>query len=133
MRSRLVACMLATTFVANASLAAETIVVGSKNFAESRFLGELFAQLVEEKTDLEVERRLGLVGTEFVFEALHVVAKPRRNWFVGCEAEAIPESPPGALSQDLFPGLARRHLEFRQVVVRRIHVQFEIAALGDLE
>ncbi|MEE2776518.1 MAG: glycine betaine ABC transporter substrate-binding protein [Acidobacteriota bacterium] len=70
MRSRLVACMLATTLVANASLAADTIVVGSKNFAESRFLGELFAQLIEEKTDLEVERRLGLVGTEFVFEAL---------------------------------------------------------------
>ena len=49
---------------------AETIVVGSKNFAENRFLGELFAQLIEERTDLTVERRLGLAGSEFVFEAL---------------------------------------------------------------
>ena len=46
------------------------IVVGSKNFAENRLLGELFAQLIEARTDLEVERRLGLAGTEFCFEAL---------------------------------------------------------------
>ncbi|MXX60308.1 MAG: ABC transporter permease subunit [Holophagales bacterium] len=47
-----------------------TIVVGSKNFAENRLLGELFAQLIEAHTELEVERRLGLAGTEFCFEAL---------------------------------------------------------------
>ncbi len=46
------------------------IVVGSKNFAENRLLGELFAQLIEARTDLEVERKLGLAGTEFCFEAL---------------------------------------------------------------
>ena len=46
------------------------IVVGSKNFAESRLLGELFAQLIEARTDLDVERKLGLAGTEFCFEAL---------------------------------------------------------------
>ena len=46
------------------------IVVGSKNFAENRLLGELFAQLIEARTDLEVDRRLGLAGTEFCFEAL---------------------------------------------------------------
>lgn len=47
-----------------------TIVVGSKNFAENRLLGELFAQLIEAHTEVEVERRLGLAGTEFCFEAL---------------------------------------------------------------
>ena len=35
------------------------IVVGSKNFAENRLLGELFAQLIEARTDLEVERNSG--------------------------------------------------------------------------
>ena len=55
---------------AGAPSPAGTIVVGSKNFAENRLLGELFAQLIEARTELEVERRLGLAGTEFCFEAL---------------------------------------------------------------
>jgi osmoprotectant transport system permease protein len=50
--------------------AADRIVVGSKNFEESRLLGEVFAQLLESRTGLEVERRLGLAGTQVCFEAL---------------------------------------------------------------
>jgi len=46
------------------------IVVGSKNFEESRLLAELFAQLLEARTGLAVERRLGLAGTQVCFEAL---------------------------------------------------------------
>lgn len=49
---------------------AATVVVGSKNFEESRLLGELFAQLIEARTWLRVERRLGLAGTQICFEAL---------------------------------------------------------------
>lgn len=49
---------------------ADRVVVGSKNFEESRLLGEIFAQLLESRTDLEVERRLGLAGTQVCFEAL---------------------------------------------------------------
>jgi osmoprotectant transport system permease protein len=49
---------------------ADTIVVGSKNFEESRLLGEMFAQLIEARTWLRVERRLGLAGTQICFEAL---------------------------------------------------------------
>ncbi len=47
-----------------------TIVVGSKNFEESRLLGEMFAQLIEARTRLRAERRLGLAGTQICFEAL---------------------------------------------------------------
>ncbi len=32
------------------------IVVGSKNFMESKLLAEIFAQLIEARTDLSVER-----------------------------------------------------------------------------
>ena len=46
------------------------LVVGSKNFAENRLLAEMFAQLVEEHTSIEVERRLGLAGTDFCLQAL---------------------------------------------------------------
>ena len=49
---------------------AGTVVVGSKNFEESRLLGEMFAQLLEARTWLRVERRLGLAGTQICFEAL---------------------------------------------------------------
>src|ERR1700724_2308151 len=42
---------------------ADRVVVGSKNFEESRLLGEMFAQLIEARTWLRVERRLGLAGT----------------------------------------------------------------------
>ncbi len=49
---------------------ADRIVVGSKNFEESRLLGEMFAQLIEARTWLRVERRLGLAGTQICFEAL---------------------------------------------------------------
>jgi osmoprotectant transport system permease protein len=52
------------------SHAAEGIVVGSKNFAESRLLAEMFARIIEAHTTLSVERRLGLAGTQVCFEAL---------------------------------------------------------------
>src|ERR1700704_2813176 len=51
-------------------IAADRIVVGSKNFEESRLLAEMFAQLLESRTSLQVERRLGLAGTQVCFEAL---------------------------------------------------------------
>ena len=46
------------------------IVVGSKNFMENRLLAEMFAQLIEARTTITVTRRLGLAGTQVVFEAL---------------------------------------------------------------
>lgn len=53
---------------------AAEVVVGSKNFPESRLLAELFAQTIEAETDLEVQRRLGLAGTQVCFEALRTGA-----------------------------------------------------------
>ena len=47
-----------------------SIVIGSKNFMESRLLAEMFAQLIEARTQISVERRLGLAGTQVCFEAL---------------------------------------------------------------
>ncbi|REJ75951.1 MAG: ABC transporter permease subunit [Acidobacteria bacterium] len=47
-----------------------TVTVGSKTFTESRVLAEAIAQLIEARTDLKVERRIGLGGTMVVFSAL---------------------------------------------------------------
>ena len=49
---------------------APKIAIGSKNFEESRLLGEMFAQLLEERAGFEVERRFNLGGTQICLEAL---------------------------------------------------------------
>jgi osmoprotectant transport system substrate-binding protein len=46
------------------------VVIGSKDFSENIVLGEMLAQLVEEHTDLKVERKLNMGGTFVCFEAL---------------------------------------------------------------
>jgi osmoprotectant transport system substrate-binding protein len=48
----------------------DKIVIGSKNFTENMILGEIFTQLIREKTDLEVEYKENLGGTMVCFEAL---------------------------------------------------------------
>lgn len=48
----------------------QSITIGSKNHPESRLLGEIFAQTIEQNTDLKVNRQFGLGGTLICFEAL---------------------------------------------------------------
>jgi len=48
----------------------DTIVVGSKDFTESILLGEIAAQLIENRTDLKVERKHSLGGTSVNFNGL---------------------------------------------------------------
>jgi len=50
--------------------APDRVVIGSKNFTEQKILGEMFAQMLEAHTDLEVDRKLGLQGTLVCFNAL---------------------------------------------------------------
>lgn len=48
----------------------DTITIGSKDFSENIVLGEIFAQLIEAKTDLKVVRKLNMGGTFVNFEAI---------------------------------------------------------------
>lgn len=48
----------------------KTIVVGSKNFTEQLVLGNILDILIEDKTDINVETKLNLGGTQIAFEAL---------------------------------------------------------------
>ena len=48
----------------------KTIVIGSKNFTEQLILGNMLEQLVEDKTDINVETSLNLGGTQIAFNAL---------------------------------------------------------------
>ena len=67
---RLGALPIIALLLADPSFAEKPLVVGSKNFAENRLLAEMFAQLIEAKTELTVERRLNLAGTQVCFDAL---------------------------------------------------------------
>jgi osmoprotectant transport system substrate-binding protein len=48
----------------------QRIVVGSKNFTEQAVLGEIFAQLLEARTHLEIERRFYLAGSFICHQAI---------------------------------------------------------------
>lgn len=46
------------------------MVIGTKDFSENIILGEMFAQLIEANTDIEVNRKLNMGGTFVCFEAI---------------------------------------------------------------
>jgi len=48
----------------------DRVVVGSKNFTESFLLGEMFAQMIEARTQLKVDRRFYLAGTYICQQAI---------------------------------------------------------------
>jgi osmoprotectant transport system permease protein len=50
--------------------AGEKIVVGSKNYSEQLILGNMLADLIESKTDIEVERKMNLGGSQVAFSAI---------------------------------------------------------------
>lgn len=103
--------LLACLLVSPASLGAERIVVGSKNFAESRLLAEMFAQLIEARTGLEVERRLGLAGTEFCFEALRSGAIDLYPEYTGTGLVTLLGRPPGDDATETLKTVRREFLE----------------------
>lgn len=47
-----------------------SIVIGSKDFTEQEILSNMIAELIENKTDISVERKLSLGGTQVAFSAL---------------------------------------------------------------
>lgn len=49
----------------------DKIVIGSKNFSEQLILGNMLADLIENNTDIQVERKLNLGGTQVAFSALN--------------------------------------------------------------
>ena len=62
--------VLFTAFTSIFSNKKDTITIGSKNFTEQLILGNMYADLVEAKTDLNVDRKLNLGGTSVAFGAV---------------------------------------------------------------
>jgi osmoprotectant transport system permease protein len=59
-------CLLTPTLI----FASDHVVVGSKIFTESYILGEVAAQIVEQDTNMAVDRKLGIGNTGMLLEAL---------------------------------------------------------------
>ncbi len=89
-------CLLASALPLVPCDGQETVVVGSKNFEESRLLAEIISQLLENRTNLRVERRFGLAGTQICFEALRSGAIDIYPEYTGTGlASLLEEEPPG--------------------------------------
>jgi osmoprotectant transport system substrate-binding protein len=78
------------------------IVVGSKNFTESFLLGEIFAQMIEARTQLKVDRRFYLAGTYICQQAILAGRIDIYPEYTGTALTAILKQNAGGDKQDVY-------------------------------
>jgi glycine betaine/choline ABC-type transport system substrate-binding protein len=81
---------------------ANRIVVGSKNFTEQLILGELFAQVIEARTHLPVERRFYLAGTFICHQAILAGRIDIYPEYTGTALTAVLKQQPSGEKQDVY-------------------------------
>ncbi|WP_434578105.1 glycine betaine ABC transporter substrate-binding protein [Thermoanaerobacterium thermosaccharolyticum] len=74
MRKKIISAILTlviiSALISGCGKSSGTVVIGSKNFTEQIIMGNMLATLVEKNTDLKVDRKLNLGGTDVAFNAL---------------------------------------------------------------
>ena len=78
------------------------IVVGSKNFTEQLILGELFAQIIEARTHLPVERRFYLAGTFICHQAILAGRIDIYPEYTGTALTAVLKEQPSGDRQEVY-------------------------------
>ena len=78
------------------------IVVGSKNFTEQLVLGEMFAQMIEARTHLQVERRFYLAGTFICHQALLAGRIDVYPEYTGTALTAVLKESPGHDKREVY-------------------------------
>lgn len=81
---------------------ANRIVIGSKNFTEQLILGELFAQTIEARTQLPVERRFYLAGTFLCQQAILAGRIDIYPEYTGTALTAVLKQAPSHDKQDVY-------------------------------
>jgi glycine betaine/choline ABC-type transport system substrate-binding protein len=81
---------------------ADRIVVGSKNFTEQLVLGEMFAQMIEARTHLAVERRFYLAGTFICHQAMLAGRVDLYPEYTGTALTAVLKEPPGRDKHEVY-------------------------------
>ncbi|MEP6644467.1 MAG: glycine betaine ABC transporter substrate-binding protein [Acidobacteriaceae bacterium] len=94
-------CVL-LSFIACGPSRANRIVVGSKNFTEQLILGEIFAQQIENKTHLSVERRFYLAGTYICQQAILGGRIDIYPEYTGTALTAVLKETPQANREDVY-------------------------------
>ena len=88
--------------IAGCSRHADRIVVGSKDFTEQLVLGELFAQIIENRTHLPVERRFYLAGTFICQQAILAGRIDIYPEYTGTALTAVLKEKPSADKVDVY-------------------------------
>jgi osmoprotectant transport system substrate-binding protein len=83
------------------------IVVGSKNFTEQLILGELFAQVIEARTHMLVERRFYLAGTFICHQAILAGRIDIYPEYTGTALTAVLKQQPSGDKQDVYRRVKR--------------------------
>src|SRR5215468_8212266 len=78
------------------------IVIGSKNFTEQAILGEIFAQRLEAKTNLHVERRFYLAGSFICHQAILAGRIDIYPEYTGTALTAILKEKPAGTAGDVY-------------------------------
>jgi glycine betaine/choline ABC-type transport system substrate-binding protein len=78
------------------------IVIGSKNFTEQAVLGEIFAQVIEAKTSLQVERRFYLAGSFICHQAILAGRIDIYPEYTGTALTAILKEKPQGSRDDVY-------------------------------
>jgi osmoprotectant transport system substrate-binding protein len=81
---------------------ANRIVVGSKNFTEQLILGELFAQIIEARAHLPVERRFYLAGTFICHQAILAGRIDIYPEYTGTALTAVLKQQPSRDKQEVY-------------------------------
>jgi osmoprotectant transport system substrate-binding protein len=104
--SAIAACLL---FTACSFHPADTIVIGSKNFAEQVVLAELLAQRIEDTTSLKVERRFYLGGTYICQQSMLAGRIDAYVEYTGTALAAILRQKPGGNPEEVYSRVRREY------------------------
>src|SRR3984957_5215828 len=88
--------------VTGCSAHSNRIVIGSKNFTEQLILGELFAQIIESRAHLPVERRFYLAGTFICHQAILAGRIDIYPEYTGTALTAVLKQPPSANKEEVY-------------------------------
>ena len=80
----------------------DRIVIASKNFTEQLILGEIFAQIIESRTHLPVERRFYLAGTFICQQAILAGRIDIYPEYTGTALTAVLKKPPNANKEEVY-------------------------------
>ena len=90
---------------------ANRIVVGSKNFTEQLILGEMFAQVIEARTHLPVERRFYLAGTFICQQAILAGRIDVYPEYTGTALTAVLKQQPSNDKHEVYRRVQREYKE----------------------